>query len=414
MAEKLPPRILVEPNPDHYLNQDRETIRELRERIEQMKDENYNLRTKIKELEEEKFSITHHLQKELEDKTEETIALSSEIAKIEENSKKEREFLLKEHKEQLNYIQKARAAEEDNYKFQIQELQSELKNIKEFKEAKQFIDEELETLRREKDDLYRKLTLQQNTIEQHYRKEEEKLRSRHQEEIRQLEIDALNRARNLLSKEEQDVHNENMSLAADMNMQRKEVEEIKREKKKTLEENKQLKRELELVQNQMEECAAKQSEMQKTIKALKEKIKVLENTLTQITNETEKEKEMMVFDFNQQIQERDSELLNLRQQVKLRSKELKSLKALAQMILDQRSDVEQFFLESLEQIKEEVQKRMTAEGKLRKLPQIGNKTKAYSEKVELSDLDWEDRERVLRLLFAKMNAGVPPQNWRGD
>jgi len=25
--------------------------------------------------------------------------------------------------------------------------------------------------------------------------------------------------------------------------------------------------------------------------------------------------------------------------------------------------------------------------------------------VELSDLDWEDRERVLRLMFSKMNSG---------
>jgi hypothetical protein len=33
--------------------------------------------------------------------------------------------------------------------------------------------------------------------------------------------------------------------------------------------------------------------------------------------------------------------------------------------------------------------------------------KQYSEKVDLNDLDWEDRERVLRLLFSKMNAGIP-------
>lgn len=30
----------------------------------------------------------------------------------------------------------------------------------------------------------------------------------------------------------------------------------------------------------------------------------------------------------------------------------------------------------------------------------------------MNDLDWEDRERVLRLLFSKMNAGVPASNWR--
>jgi hypothetical protein len=28
------------------------------------------------------------------------------------------------------------------------------------------------------------------------------------------------------------------------------------------------------------------------------------------------------------------------------------------------------------------------------------------DKVDLNDLDWEDRERVLRLLFSKINSGV--------
>ena len=38
---------------------------------------------------------------------------------------------------------------------------------------------------------------------------------------------------------------------------------------------------------------------------------------------------------------------------------------------------------------------------------VPDSTKPYSEKVDLNDLDWEDRERVLRLLFSKMNAGAP-------
>ena len=34
--------------------------------------------------------------------------------------------------------------------------------------------------------------------------------------------------------------------------------------------------------------------------------------------------------------------------------------------------------------------------------------KPRGDKVDLNDLEWEDRERVLRLLFSKMNAGVQP------
>ena len=32
--------------------------------------------------------------------------------------------------------------------------------------------------------------------------------------------------------------------------------------------------------------------------------------------------------------------------------------------------------------------------------------------ITLNDLDWEDRETVLRLLFSKMNAGEAASNWR--
>ncbi len=88
------------------------------------------------------------------------------------------------------------------------------------------------------------------------------------------------------------------------------------------------------------------------------------------------------------------------------------------MILDQRSDVEQFFLEALEQIKEEIRKKISAEKKQRRFGLVEgqdpnslsqqNQSKSYADKVDLNDLDWEDRERVLRLLFSKMNAGVQP------
>lgn len=44
-------------------------------------------------------------------------------------------------------------------------------------------------------------------------------------------------------------------------------------------------------------------------------------------------------------------------------KEFKNVKGLAQMILDQRSEVETFFLEALEQIKREYKKKMEQERK---------------------------------------------------
>ena len=98
------------------------------------------------------------------------------------------------------------------------------------------------------------------------------------------------------------------------------------------------------------------------------------------------------------------------------------------MIMDQRSDIEQFFLEALEQVKEE--KRRKLEQERNNENQNQNRQKQYTDglmymgqqdaqsqqqqkiTVELSDLDWEDRERILRLLFSKMNTGQSASDWR--
>jgi hypothetical protein len=55
--------------------------------------------------------------------------------------------------------------------------------------------------------------------------------------------------------------------------------------------------------------------------------------------------------------------LNARENLRMKNKELRNVRALSQVILDQRSEVEQFFLEALEQIKEEIRKKNTIEKK---------------------------------------------------
>ena len=120
--------------------------------------------------------------------------------------------------------------------------------------------------------------------------------------------------------------------------------------------------------------------------------------------------------------------MNYRENLRVKNKELRNVRALSQVVLDQRSEVEQFFLEALEQIKEEIRKKVAFERKQKRanniptnpggISQIGENqrktdlpgsdpNKPYGDKVDLNDLEWEDRERVLRLLFSKMNAGVP-------
>ncbi len=40
-------------------------------------------------------------------------------------------------------------------------------------------------------------------------------------------------------------------------------------------------------------------------------------------------------------------------------------------------------------------------------------TKSY-EKLDFSTLEWEEREKILRVLFSKMNTGTAPSYWRSQ
>ena len=150
--------------------------------------------------------------------------------------------------------------------------------------------------------------------------------------------------------------------------------------------------------------------MKKKHATYKSKIQILTKSLNQIVNDFEKQKELVRYQHEAIIKEQRTDIINARENLRVKNRELRNVRALAQVILDQRSEVEQFFLEALEQIKEEIRKKISQEKKLKKSAgqdvQPDEAQKPFGDKVDLNDLEWEDRERVLRLLFSKMNSGV--------
>ena len=112
-----------------------------------------------------------------------------------------------------------------------------------------------------------------------------------------------------------------------------------------------------------QEIALKQYRQNAKIKELKTKIDLLESSLAQIVQDFEKERELIKFQNEQIIKEQNDELKSLTESNKLKIKETSNLKALCQMILDQRSDIEQVFLEAQEQVKEEKRRKLENERK---------------------------------------------------
>mmetsp|Transcript_36365 Transcript_36365/g.41462 ORF Transcript_36365/g.41462 Transcript_36365/m.41462 type:complete len:474 (+) Transcript_36365:125-1546(+) len=397
----------------------KEIISEKSHRIEQLKEKLDNLSRKLSLSEAKSQELTAEFQKASEEKENKILELQKAVEDAERRLDDSRRDLEDRNRREMSKTKDEHTVSTDRFKLQIDNLKKDLNDLEDFKRRKDQTETELETLRKNHEDLQQAHTNARSHAQGQYIDEINKLKESHHDQIAQIQDNALREARKNMSKKDRMLHEDNDRLARDMAMQKDQVAKIKGENKRFKEENRSMKRDIALSSQTQEEFAMRQYEQTKQIKMLKNKIQILEKTLSQVVSDFEKEKEIMLYEHEQTIHQLENELNTYKEQNKLKSREIKNVKRLAQMILDQRSDVEQFFLESLEQIKEEVRKKLSVERKQRRLPHIngpgeGGGTKLYSDKVDLNDLDLEDRERVLRLLFSKMNAGVPAPNWRTD
>lgn len=219
-------------------------------------------------------------------------------------------------------------------------------------------------------------------------------------------------------------------------MLEQETAELQRVKGKLEEETKRLRRDLELNEQQMQEYAQDRFRHSKKAKDLESKVKNLEKSLAQVVKDFERERERLVSKGQSDLHQTSVENTGLRKLVKLKEREHTKIKRLASDIIAQRSEVEQFFLEALEQVREEITKERSKpppagperanrdgpgstflteessthfQGSLPKIKGMGGRggTQAPqyipNQRVDIRDLHWEDKERVLRLLFAKIN-----------
>lgn len=138
-----------------------------------------------------------------------------------------------------------------------------------------------------------------------------------------------------------------------------------------------------------------------------------------------------------ELEEATLDASSLRRLIHIKNKELRHMRSLAASILTQRTETEQFFLESLQEVRDVIRKERKREEMDSKL--LTNRTRTQKggggggvfpsltgrqqpppqpvdgrlmatridvSKVNIKDLCWEDKELVLRVLFSKMNGSA--------
>ncbi|CAF0840532.1 unnamed protein product [Brachionus calyciflorus] len=189
----------------------------------------------------------------------------------------------------------------------------------------------------------------------------------------------------------------------------------------------------------------------KQIKELQAKIEVLEKSLSQVIREFETERESLIHKCKLEMESGSIELEKMKRALELKNKEMNKVKKLAKNILEQRSDIERFFLDSLDYVKKQVSinrneyrkeanqmynnRMLAAYNGQMEYPKVKTFSKKFDanstnnvfndleqavkwqgvDKVfDLNDLTWEQKEQVLRELFARMNGVKPKQVKNGN
>ena len=90
------------------------------------------------------------------------------------------------------------------------------------------------------------------------------------------------------------------------------------------------------------------------IRELKEKIRLLENSLTQFLNEFDKERKDLIEKSRIEHEKSRDEILRLQRTLEYKTKEMNQVKKLGKSLIDQRTELETFFLDGLQYIKRQI------------------------------------------------------------
>ena len=187
---------------------------------------------------------------------------------------------------------------------------------------------------------------------------------------------------------------------------------------------KALKRDQELFDDTERLVAERGNKRKQLLKSKDNKIQELQKALAAAVHKSSTTEYQLNRKFSKQVENLQVEVHGLRQLIKLKSKELKNMKSLAQTILDQRSETEQFFIDALQKVKAEqdemkltaalqrtadFNKRVRRDNSVLRFPSVKKESKKdeapknTSFKVRYGDLKPKQKERVLEVLFAKIN-----------
>ncbi|XP_077123509.1 basal body-orientation factor 1 [Ranitomeya variabilis] len=411
---------------------------EYREAARSLAHNNVELTKNRDQLEKDMLDVIGFLKKQDEKKEEMIEKLQKHLVTQKKSAEEERVRLVETYKKQISCLE-----EECSHRaHEMQVIQSEFRMMKEFRRQKAELERELDEI---KDRLLKATKDHEKALsarEKHFIEEKQRLEKEAEKKILLLAEEAHTEAVTQLGDVGRSVFTENVRLREAISYHMKESHELQKTLLQLQEEKKQLRLDKKTNQQLLEEKIHEISERNSQIQSYQLRIRTLELAL-----ESNQQKEPTLPMTQKPLQPTtdlagNMDMLMLHQTLELKDREMKRVKKLAHNILQERTQVEQFFLEAMEHVRQEIkssrnyyqkvaqvayhsQMRKAATGaeQYPKVRTFHNKKHSSNDvshdlmaadnwshfqngRVDFTDLTWEQKEKVLRLLFAKMNGSV--------
>nr|XP_009921115.1 PREDICTED: basal body-orientation factor 1 [Haliaeetus albicilla] len=367
--------------------------------------------------------------------------LKQELIDLKQQAQEEMKQLADYYAQQIKELEK---------KFQkkvgeIGQIQLERKLIKEFCRGKASMEKELEDFKDSMEISNRRYQEVVVRLERRFLEEKKRLEEDVEKKQIMMAETAQYEAVLQLNSTGREVFKENVCLHGAFAHQLKETMELQKIKQKLEEDKTVLLQEKETNEGLIRKKILQINRQKAQIGDLQHKVAKLEMALCRMTRESERETQKTQHQALRENQASMVEVKKLQQLLEMKDQEMNRVKKLARNILNERTEVERFFLDALEHVKQEIissrkhykkkaqtayyRKMMEACAGKEEFPKIKtfksniNSTnsvyrdleeaekcyweKIQFEKVDISELTWEQKERVLRLLFAKMNGTNP-------
>ncbi|XP_016063680.1 PREDICTED: basal body-orientation factor 1 isoform X2 [Miniopterus natalensis] len=399
---------------------------------------NAELKKQQYKMEKDTMSVLSYLKKQDQEKDNMIENLKQQLNETKEKAQEEKEKLEQKYTVQINELegkfhQKAK---------EIGMIHVELKTIKQFQKRKVQVEKELEDLKESLRHTEQKHQDTLRSLESRFFKEKHRLEQEAEKKIIMLAERAHHEAVVQLNHAGRAVFKENVYLQKALDYHLKEADALQKKSEKLLQSQTSLLHQKEINDLLVKEKVIQLTQQRTQIQTLQKRVISLETALTCMTREFETEvlklqQQAMVNNQNDQI-----EVYKLQNLLQMKDREMNRVKKLAKNILDERTEVERFFLDALHEVKQQIAfsrkhykqvaqaafnlkmreacagrteypKIRTFDGREHSTNSVNqdlmeaNKWTDIQGNVDIGDLTWEQKEKVLRLLFAKMNGFVP-------